>query len=270
MDTGARRAERLVEAGMILSSELLSLAALLQRVVEVAVQLTGARYGAIGVINEDGTGLDDFITTGIGDDERGEIGHLPQGRGILGVLIRDAHSLRLRELGADPRSFGFPPHHPPMHSFLGAPVRSRGRVFGNIYLTEKQGSVEFTEEDEEALNVLATQAGVAIENARLLDESVRRAHSLEAITEINAAILQGEAADDLLRRVARSARQLVAGDSATAVLPAGPTGLRVAVADGAYADDLQGMPVRDAASVSGEVILTGEAVMLADAQTDLR
>ena len=269
MDTGARRAERLVEAGMMLSSEL-SLGALLQRVVEVAVQLTGARYGAIGVINADGTGLDDFITAGIGDAERAAIGHLPQGRGILGVLISDAHSLRLREIGADPRSFGFPPHHPPMHSFLGAPVRSRGRVFGNIYLTEKQGSVEFTKDDEEALNVLATQAGVAIENARLLDDSVRRAHSLEAITAISGAILHGEAADDLLRRVVGSARQLVAGDAATAVLPAGPKGLRIAVADGEYATDLEGLPVPDEGSVSGEVLLTGEAVMVADAQTDMR
>ncbi|MBV8527600.1 MAG: GAF domain-containing sensor histidine kinase, partial [Candidatus Dormibacteraeota bacterium] len=269
MVTGARRAERLVEAGMILSSEL-SLGALLQRLVEVAVQLTGARYGAIGVINEDGTGLDDFITTGIGDDERAEIGHLPQGRGILGVLIRDAHSLRLREIGADPRSYGFPAQHPPMHSFLGAPVRSRGRVFGNIYLTEKQGSVEFTEEDEEALNVLATQAGVAIENARLLDDSERRSRSLEAITEINAAILQGEAADDLLRRAVGSARRLVAADAATVVLPVGSLGLRIAVADGAYAADLEGMPVPEERSVSGEVIRTGEPVMLTDARSDSR
>ena len=254
---------------MILSSEL-SLAALLKRVVEVAVELTGARYGAIGVINADGSGLDDFITTGIGDDERAEIGPLPQGRGILGVLIREAHSLRLREIAADPRSYGFPAHHPPMHSFLGAPVRSRGRVFGNIYLTEKLGSLEFTAEDEQALNVLATQAGVAIENARLLDDSERRSRSLEAITEINGAILQGEAADDLLRRVVGNARRLVGGDTATAVLPAGPSGLRVALADGAYANELEGMPVPHEGSVSGEVIRTGEAVLVTDAQTDLR
>lgn len=254
---------------MILSSEL-SLAALLQRVVEVAVQLTGARYGALGVVNEDGTGLDDFITTGVTDAERAEIGHLPEGRGILGVLIRDAHSLRLREIGADPRSFGFPSHHPLMHSFLGAPVLSRGKVFGNIYLTEKQGSVEFTEEDEQALNVLATQAGVAIENARLLDDSERRSRSLEAITEISAAILEGASADALLRRVVGSARALIAGDAATVVLPAGPHGLRIAVADGACADDLDGMSVPAERSVCGDVIRTGEAVMLADAQTDMR
>lgn len=269
MDTGARRAERLVEAGMILSSEL-SLGALLQRLVEVAVQLTGARYGAIGVINQDGTGLDDFITTGISDEERAAIGHLPQGHGILGLLIRDAHSLRLGEIGADPRSYGFPANHPPMHSFLGAPVRARGRVFGNIYLTEKQGSAEFTQEDEEALNVLATQAGVAIENARLLDESMRRARSLEAISEINAAILQGEAADDLLRRVVVSARQLIDGDGATAVLPSRPDGLRVAVADGAFASELEGMVMPADGSASGLVIRTGEPMMVTDAQSDTR
>lgn len=268
MDTGAR-AERLVEAGMILSSEL-SLAALLQRLVEVAVQLTGARYGAIGVINQDGTGLDDFITTGISDEERAAIGHLPEGHGILGLLIRDARSLRLGEIGADPRSYGFPQHHPPMHSFLGAPVRARGRVFGNIYLTEKQGSGDFTEEDEESLNVLATQAGVAIENARLLDESMRRARSLEAISEINAAILQGEAADDVLRRVVVSARQLIDGDGATAILPSPPDGLRVAVADGAFASDLEGMVMPVDGSASGLVIRTGEPMMVSNAQSDMR
>ena len=269
MDTGTRRAERLVEAGMILSSEL-SLGALLQRVVEVAVQLTGARYGAIGVINADGTGLDDFITTGISDEARAAIGPLPEGHGILGVLIRDANSLRLTEIGADARSYGFPPHHPPMHSFLGAPVRARGRVFGNIYLTEKQGSAEFTEEDEEALNVLATQAGVAIENARLVDESVRRERSLEAISDINAAILQGEAADDVLRRVVVSARQLIDGDGATAVLPSGRDGVRVAVADGAFAAELEGMTMPADGSASGHVIRTGEPMMLTDAQDDAR
>ena len=252
---------------MILSSEL-SLPALLQRLVELAVQLTGARYGAIGVIDETGTGLSDFITSGVTDEERAAIGHLPEGRGILGLLIREARSLRLREIGDDPRSVGFPPNHPPMHSFLGAPVRARGRVFGNIYLTEKRGDIEFTPDDEEALDVLATQAGVAVENARLLEESRQRERSLSAIGEISTAILIAEGRDQL-RLVVRRARELVGGDSATAVLPSGAE-LRVAVADGEYATDLEGMSVPRHGSVSGDVIGDGKPVVLPDALSDTR
>ena len=253
---------------MILASEL-SLKALLQRVVEVAVELTGARYGAVGVIDDSGTGLSDFITTGVSEAERAAIGHLPEGRGILGLLISEAHSLRLREIADDPRRFGFPPNHPPMRSFLGAPVRARGRVFGNIYLTEKRGDSEFTAEDEETLNVLATQAGVAIENARLLEDSRRRERSLQAITEISTAILSAEGRDQLLRLVVRRARELVDSDSATAVLPAGD-GLRIAVADGEHAAGLEGMSVPRRGSVSGDVIDSGEPVVLTDAISDAR
>lgn len=254
---------------MILSSEL-SLGALLQRVVELAVALTGARYGALGVIDDAGTALSDFITTGITQHERAAIGHLPEGHGILGVLIREARSLRLAEIGADARSVGFPPSHPRMHSFLGAPVRARGRVFGNLYLTEKQGRAEFTAEDEETLNVLATQAGVAIENARLHEESLLRARSLEALTEISAAILRAEGQDRLLRQVVTRARELVSGDSASAVLPGARGELRVVVADGAHAEELAGLSVPRERSVSGQVMNSGEPVVLADASADSR
>lgn len=253
---------------MILSSEL-SLAALLQRLVELAVELTTARYGAIGVIDDAGTGLSDFITTGVTDEERAAIGHLPEGRGILGVLISEAHSLRVREIGEDQRSVGFPPNHPPMHSFLGVPIRARGRIFGNIYLTEKQGAAEFTEEDEETLTVLATQAGVAIENARLVDESRQRERSLAAIAEITTAILKAEGRDLLLRLIVRRARELVGADSATAVLPSGE-GLRIAVADGEHAAGLEGMAIPRRGSLSGEVIDRGRAVVLTDAMHDER
>lgn len=253
---------------MILSSEL-SLGALLQRVVELAVELTEARYGAIGIINDAGTGLSDFITTGVTPAERAAIGNLPEGHGILGLLIREAHTLRLREIADDPRSVGFPPNHPPMHSFLGAPVRARGRVFGNIYLTEKRGGSGFTPDDEETLTVLATQAGVAIENARLLDESRQRERSLQAISEITTAILSAEGRDQLLRLIVRRARELVGGDSATAVLPSGEA-LRIAVADGEHARGLEGMSVPRRGSVSGDVIDTGRPVVLTDAMQDER
>jgi signal transduction histidine kinase len=167
------RNSMLLEAGMTLASEL-SLPAILQRLVELAVELTSARYGALGVLGRDGM-IVDFITTGVTEDERRAIGHLPVGRGILGVLIHEVHPLRLRDLTQDPRSVGFPPNHPPMRSFLGAPVVAHGLVYGNLYLTEKQGAGEFTAEDEQALVVLAAQAGVAIDNARLHEQTQRLA-----------------------------------------------------------------------------------------------
>ncbi|HET9312353.1 MAG TPA: GAF domain-containing sensor histidine kinase [Actinomycetota bacterium] len=164
------RSRMLIEAGLALLSEL-DLDAVLERIVELAVAITGARYGALGVLGETTPQIERFITQGVTDEERAAIGHLPEGKGILGLLIREARPMRIPEIGDDPRSAGFPPNHPRMHSFLGAPVRALGQVFGNIYLTEKRGATEFTEDDEAALVVLATQAGVAIENARLYQES---------------------------------------------------------------------------------------------------
>src|SRR5439155_7302036 len=172
------RNEMLLEAGLALSSEL-SLDAVLQRIVELAVEVTDASYGALGVLGVDGR-IYDFITTGITEEQRYRIGHLPIGRGVLGVLIEEPHPLRLPDVGRHPRSVGFPPNHPPMKSFLGAPVTAKGRVFGNVYLTDKQGAKEFDEEDEKALVVLATQAGVAIENARLYEEARQREKRLDA------------------------------------------------------------------------------------------
>ena len=176
------RAALLIEAGLALSSEL-DLDAVLSRIVELAVELTGARYGALGVLGEDTPRIERFITRGVTDEERAAIGAPPVGHGILGLLIRERRPMRIPEIGDDPRSVGFPPNHPPMHSFLGAPVTALGQVFGNIYLTEKQGASEFTRDDEEALVVLATQAGVAIENARLYEET-RRAHEELARLEV--------------------------------------------------------------------------------------
>jgi signal transduction histidine kinase len=163
------RAELLIQAGLALTSEL-SLDAVLQRIVELAVDMTDARYGALGVLGEDGL-IEEFITEGVTPQERAAIGDPPTGHGLLGLLVTEGRPLRIDDIGSDPRSEGFPPHHPPMHSLLGAPVRARGRIFGNIYLTDKQGAPAFTEEDQQALEVLATQAGVAVENARLYQET---------------------------------------------------------------------------------------------------
>lgn len=165
------RADLLIEAGLALASER-SLETVLQRIVELAVDITVARYGAISVLAADGR-IEEFITEGITDQERAEIGDPPTGHGILGLLISEGRPLRLAEIAAHPMSVGFPPHHPPMRSLLGAPVLARGRIFGNIYVTEKQGESEFSVDDERALQVLATQAGVAVENARLSEEMIR-------------------------------------------------------------------------------------------------
>jgi signal transduction histidine kinase len=165
---------------MILASEL-SLDAVLLRIVELAVDLTGARYGALGVLTPDGRSIDEFVTVGITPEERAAIGDPPTGHGLLGVLVTDPRPLRIPDISADPRSLGFPPNHPPMKSLLGAPVTGRGTVFGNIYLTDKEGAEAFDEEDERVLVVLATQAAIAIENARLYDEMERRGRELQRL-----------------------------------------------------------------------------------------
>jgi signal transduction histidine kinase len=165
------RADLLIEAGLALAPER-SLQAILQRIVELAVDITVARYGAISVLAPDGS-IDGFLTEGITDEERAEIGDPPTGHGILGLLITEARPLRLADLTTHPGSVGFPPHHPPMRSLLGAPIVARGKVFGNIYVTDKQGEDEFSIDDERALQVLATQAGAAVENARLYEEMLR-------------------------------------------------------------------------------------------------
>ena len=265
------RKDQLLESVLVLASDL-SLDVVLQRIIELAVKLTDARYGALGVIGSDGRLLD-FITTGITPEQRQAIGPLPVGEGILGVLIRDAKPLRLQRISNDPRHVGFPPNHPPMGSFLGAPVIARGKVFGNIYLTEKQGAPEFDAEDEAAVLVLATHAGVAIENARLYNQTRRRGQWLEAVREISAAILAGMEGDRVLQIIVRRARELVDAATATIVTPATGAGsdpLTIRVADGAHAAQLVGLPVPTQGSVSGDVIRSGKPEVLADASRDGR
>jgi signal transduction histidine kinase len=158
---------QLLEAVVSVGSDL-DLPAILRRIVESATALVDARYGALGVLDETHTRLSQFITVGVDDETHRAIGHLPEGHGILGLLIVDARPLRLPDIGEHPDSYGFPPNHPPMRSFLGVPVKVRNEVFGNLYLTDKTSGDVFTEVDEELVVGLATAAGVAIENARLL------------------------------------------------------------------------------------------------------
>jgi signal transduction histidine kinase len=262
---GDERDAELVEAGVALSSEL-SLETVLQRIVEVAARITDARYCALGVLGADGT-ISEFITHGVTAEQRAAIGHIPVGRGILGVLIHEAKPLRLAEIAADPRSVGFPPHHPEMHAFLGAPVTSRGMVFGNLYLTKEAGQGEFDEEDERAVVVLAKQAGVAVENARLYEESRLRERWLDAVREIGAAILDGKDPDLALELIARRARELVGADAATVVIPAAEEHhLEVRVAVGASGRELRGTAFPAEGSLSGKVMETGEPIVLEDAR----
>jgi signal transduction histidine kinase len=157
---------RVLEATLLLEADL-ELPALLRHLIEEARSMTGARYGALGVLNGDRTALAEFLTVGLEEDEEKRIGARPTGRGVLGLLIVDPRPLRLADIGSHPDSYGFPPNHPPMTSFLGVPIKVRGDVYGNLYLTDKIGWSEFTKDDEALVSALAIAAGIAIENARL-------------------------------------------------------------------------------------------------------
>ncbi len=163
---GTRQLRRLLDAMLSVGAEL-DLPTVLQRIVEAATDLVDARYGALGVLDEQHAELSQFLTVGLDSHQRQQIGSLPTGHGILGVLITDPRPLRLPDLARHPDSAGFPPHHPPMSSFLGVPVMVHGQVFGNLYLCDKIGGEPFSETDEELCVALATAAGVAIDNARL-------------------------------------------------------------------------------------------------------
>src|SRR5436190_22207117 len=247
------RMRALLDAGVALTSEL-SLDALLQRVVEIAAELTEARYAALGVIDPTGTELERFVTTGIDAQTHAAIGDLPRGRGILGVLIRDAAVLRLHDLGDDPRSVGFPPNHPPMRTFLGVPVLLRGVAYGNLYLTEKAASADFTREDEEIVRLLAGQAAVAIENARLYESATRWSQQLESLIEVGAALARETELPSLLDLVARRLRELIGARLVLIALPTEDGTLRVEAADGEAAGEFVGMRLDRESSKSGRVL----------------
>jgi signal transduction histidine kinase len=252
------RLRALVEAGVAISSEL-SLDALLQRLVEKAAELTEARYAALGVIDRAGTELERFVTTGIEPDVHAAIGELPRGRGILGALIRDAKPLRLRDLGEDPRSAGFPPNHPPMRSFLGVPILLRGVPYGNFYLTEKAGGEDFTDEDEELVELLAAQAAVAVDNARLYEAATNWSRQLESLNEVGNALATETDVSRLLDLIARRLRDLLDARVVTVVLPAGGEELRFAAVAGEGAEELLGQTTTRTTSKSGRVLERGRS-----------
>ena len=252
------RLRALVETGVAIASEL-SLEALLQRLVESAAALTGAQYAALGVIDRSGAGLERFLTTGIEPEAQAAIGDLPRGRGILGVLIRDATPLRLRDLSEDPRSVGFPRNHPPMRSFLGVPILLRGVAYGNLYLTEKAGGEVFTEEDEELVSLLAAQAAVAIENARLYEAATGWSRQLESLNDVADALVTETDLDRLLELIASRLRDLLDARLVTVLLPAGGNQLRFAAAAGQGGDKLAGRVVSREGSKSGRVLDRGRS-----------
>ena len=224
------RLRSLLDAGIAITSEL-SLDGVLQHVTEAAATLTGARYAALGVIDANGRELERFLTHGIDAETHAAIGDLPRGRGILGVLIREGQSLRLRDLTEDPRSVGFPAYHPPMHSFLGVPILLRGVAFGNLYLTEKEKGAEFTAEDEEAVKLLAAQAAVAIENARLYEAATSWSRQLETLHEVVRSLVEESDLEVMLELICQRLRELLGARLVLIGLPEGDQ-LRVAAVSG--------------------------------------
>ena len=252
------RLRALLEASMAITSDL-SLESLLQRLVSAAAELTGAAYAALGVIDRSGAGLERFVTTGIDAETHRAIGGLPRGRGILGVLINEATPLRLHDLGDDPRSVGFPPNHPVMRTFLGVPILVRRVAYGNLYLTDKAGGEDFTEADEEIVSLLAAQAAIAIENARLYESATQWSQQLESLNEIGNALATETDLDRLLDLVARRSRELLNARLVTVLLPFGTEELRFAAVAGEEGADLVGRTMPAASSKSGRVIGRGRS-----------
>jgi signal transduction histidine kinase len=248
------RLRALVEAGIAVTSEL-SLEAVLQRIVEAASELTGAPYAALGVIDRTGQQLERFVTHGIPKERHPEIGDLPRGRGILGVLIQDARPLRLDDLAQDPRSVGFPPGHPPMHSFLGVPILLRNVAYGNLYLTEKPGG--FTDEDEELVTLLAGQAAVAVENARLYESATRWSRQLESLNEIGFALIGELELEPLLELIASSLRALLRARIVLIALPETDEVLRIKAVSGN--DGLRNQSFGRTTSKGGRVFTRGRS-----------
>jgi signal transduction histidine kinase len=246
------RLRTLLETGIALTSEL-SLDGLLERIVEASAALTGARYAALGVIDRSGTALERFITTGMDEETRTAIGALPHGRGILGVLIRDAQALRLHDIGEDPRSVGFPPNHPPMHTFLGVPILLRGVAYGNLYLSEKETGEDFTAEDEDLVAMLASQAAVAIENARLYESATTWSRQLESLNEIGNALVGELELGRLLHLVSSRLRELIDARIVAIALPTGDE-LRIEAAAGEGSDSILGITLPRGESKAGRVL----------------
>src|SRR3954449_6074529 len=253
------RLQRLIEAGRTLVAEL-DLEVVLERLLEVAAEMTEAQYVAMGILDPSKTNLERFLTRGIDAAQHAAIGDLPRGRGVLGLLITDPRPLRMSHVGAHPESYGFPPGHPPMDSFLGVPVRIRGEVYGNLYLTEKAGGRDFTDDDEHSIVILADWAAIAIDNARLYQNAEDRRQDLERAVrglEVTTAIARavgGETdIDRVLELIVKRARALVRARGLLIMLVEGDD-LVVAATAGELPADIHGQRVPVAGTVASEVL----------------
>jgi signal transduction histidine kinase len=263
------RVYSLLEAVVAVGSSL-ELEFLLRSIVETAVSLVDASYGAMGVVGEGGR-LAEFIPVGVSRDEIEAIHHWPEGKGLLGLLISDPKPLRLADIKDHPESFGFPAGHPPMKSFLGVPIRIRGEVYGNLYLTEKLGGGQFDTEDEAVLIALAAAAGVAIENARLYDQARRQQRWLSATAEVTSHLLSGAEPGDALSMITDKALDMTGADIVMVTMPmADRRQVRIEHAAGLGAEQALGLVVPFENSVTGAVISTGERLSIPDYQIDPR
>jgi signal transduction histidine kinase len=263
------RVHGLLEAVLAVGSSP-ELEAVLRRIVEAAVTLVDAQYGALGVVGEDGR-LAEFIPVGLDEAEIAAIDHWPEGLGLLGRLISDPRPLRLPNIADHIYSSGFPDGHPPMRTFLGVPVRIRDEVYGNLYLTEKRGGAPFDEEDEVLVTALSAAAGVAIENARLFDESQRQQRWLRASSEVTRRLLAGAAVDEVLGFVTEQTLEMTGADLVVLALPdASRRQLIVTHAAGAGAQRTLGLVLPAAGSVSGEVLASGQPITVEDFRNDER
>ncbi|MDE0774906.1 MAG: GAF domain-containing protein [Nocardioides sp.] len=264
------RLRLLLDAVVTMAADL-TLDGVLARIVAVASSLVDARYAALGVLDVgDARRLRTFIHHGISEDEVVEIGELPTGHGLLGLLIDEPRPIRLHDIAAHPASYGFPPHHPPMSSFLGVPVRIRDKVFGNLYLTEKAGGGDFTEQDESIVIGLAAAAGVAIENARLYEESEQRQLWLSATAEITTLLADAGSGEEALQLVADRAREVAGADVAWVVAGEDGESLEFQVVSGVDIDLDQVRALLMQSSLARHVVHSGTPVTVADLANDER
>ncbi|MFH8935804.1 sensor histidine kinase [Streptomyces griseosporeus] len=264
------RVHSLLEAVLSVGREL-NLEQALRRIVEAAAVLVDAEYAALGVIGPDGKRLSAFHTVGVGADRIALIGPYPEGHGILGELIRHPEPLRLAKLSQHPASYGFPAHHPPMNTFLGVPIRVRDQVFGNLYLTEKRGGLQFDEEDESVLSTLAVAAGVAIDNARLYEESRLRERWLRATAEITHGLMSGAERAEVLGLLAERAREITGAALAAVAMPVEETdSLSVELATGVDAERHRGLVLPFRGSLMGEAYVGATPVTSEDISADPR
>lgn len=263
------RVHSLLEAVLSVGREL-DLAHVLRRIVETAVVLVDAEYGALGVIGDDAR-LSEFLTVGVSEEQAEAIGPLPSGHGLLGELIRHPEPLRLPELSEHPASYGFPANHPPMHSFLGVPIRVREEVFGNLYLTEKRGGREFDGEDETLLSTLAVAAGVAIENARLYRTAREGQRWIAANAEVVSTLLSGAGEMDVLALIVEHGRSILSADLGVVALPVKDTAdLQVMIAVGVDAETHRGLVLPRDGSFMGAAMAAAQPITTAEIAKDPR